>query len=280
MSHLLKELAVFFDTSADGRKILEIAATLATQQHAHLIGISAAAADESVPASAFALGDAVKDVAKRRQQSEVERLAHAGNLLAKTAARHDLNAEFRIVPYSQSGGEAALHALYCDLLVVGNPAVGAPLTWSAMQVLDRTGMPLLIIPNGWRGETVGRRIVMAWNASRQARRALADALPLMTAAESVDLLIVDPQSDEERHGEEPGADIAGYLVHHQVPVEVRCRSSRGGAVAQVLLREAAERGADLLVFGAYSRPRISEAVFGGVTRTLLDSEQVPLFISH
>ena len=141
-------------------------------------------------------------------------------------------------------------------------------------------MPLLIIPNGWRGETVGRRIVMAWNASRQARRALADALPLMTAAESVDLLIVDPQSDEERHGEEPGADIAGYLVHHQVPVEVRCRSSRGGAVAQVLLREAAERGADLLVFGAYSRPRISEAVFGGVTRTLLDSEQVPLFISH
>lgn len=280
MSHMLKEIAVFFDTSASGRKLLEIAACLAKRQDAHLIGISSAAEDNSVPASAFARGDAVKDVIRRRQQSEVERLTHAGKFLARTAARHDINAEFRVVPYSQSGGEASLHALYCDLLVVGNPAIGAPLMWSAMQVLDRTGMPLLIVPEGWSGETVGRRIVMAWNASRQARRALADALPLMTAAEAVDLLIVDPDSDEDRHGEVPGADIAGYLVHHQVPVEVRCVASQGKPVAEVLLRETTERGGDLLVFGAYSRARISEAVFGGVTRTLLDSEQVPLFISH
>ena len=75
---------------------------------------------------------------------------------------------------------------------------------------------------------------MGWNASRQARRALADALPLMTAAESVDLLIVDPEGDEARHGEEPGADIAGYLVQHQVPVAVRCLASRG-AQRQLLL---------------------------------------------
>ena len=210
----------------------------------------------------------------------MEQLAQAGKFLAKTAARHDINTEFRIVPYSQSGGESALHALYCDLLVVGNPAVGAPLTWSAMQVLDRTGIPLLIVPNGWRGDAVGRHIILAWNASRQARRALADALPLMAAADAVDLLIVDPESDEARHGEEPGADIACYLAHHQVPVEVHCIASQGAPVAEVLLRETAARGGDLLVFGAYSRARISEAVFGGVTRTLLDSEQVPLFISH
>jgi nucleotide-binding universal stress UspA family protein len=277
---MLKEIAVFFDTSVGGRKILEIAACLAARLRARLIGISSAAEEGGVPGSGFARGGAVREVARRRQQSEVDQLAHAGKYLAKIAARHDINMEFRIVPYSQSGGESALHALYCDLLVVGNPAVGAPLTWSAMQVLDRTGIPLLIVPKDWGGDAVGRHISMAWNASRQARRALADALPLMTAADAVDLLIVDPESDEDRHGEEPGADIACYLAHHQVPVEVRCIASQGKPVAEVLLRETAARGGDLLVFGAYSRARISEAVFGGVTRTLLDSEQVPLFISH
>lgn len=280
MSHMLREVAVFFDTSTGGLKLLEIAAGLASRQSAHLIGISSAAENDDVLASAFARGDGVKDVIRHRQQSMATRLAHAGKSLAKTAARHDINAEFRIVPYSQIGGEAALHALYCDLLVVGNPAVGAPLTWSAIQVLDRTGMPLLIVPNGWTGDSVGRHIIMAWNASRQARRALADALPLMATAEAVDLLIVDPESDEGRHGEEPGADIAAYLARHQVPVEVRCIASQGKTVAEVILQETVERGADLVVFGAYSRARISEAVFGGVTRTLLDSEQAPLFVSR
>lgn len=280
MPHMLKEIAVFFDSSEGGRKVLEIAADLAQRHQARLIGISSAAEVNNVPASAFARGGAVQEALGRRQQAEIDRLAHAGNCLAKTAARHDINTEFRIVPYSQGGGEAALHALYCDLLVVGNPAVGAPVTWSAVQVLVRTGMPVLLIPNGWSGQSVGHRIVMAWNASRQARRALADALPLMVAAEAVDLLIVDPASDEDRHGEEPGADIASYLAHHQVPVEVRCIASHGKPVAEVLLGQMAERSADLLVFGAYSRARISEAMFGGVTRTLLDSERMPLFISH
>lgn len=280
MSHMLKEIAVFFDTSASGRKLLDLAAHLAGRQNAHLIGISSAPENDAVPASAFARGDGMLDVIRYRQESEGERLAQAGKSLAQMAGRYDINVEFRVVPYSQSGGEASLHALYCDLLLVGNPAVGAPLAWSTMQVLDRTGMPLLIVPSGWSGETLGRHVIMAWNASRQARRALADALPLMTMAEVVDLVIVDPAHDAERHGEEPGADIANYLRHHQVPVEVRCIPSHGEPVAEVLLRESIARGADLLVFGAYSRARISEAVFGGVTRTLLDSEQVPLFISH
>lgn len=280
MSHTLKDIAVFFDTSPSGLNVLEIAARLAGEQRAHLIGISAVAEDGTIIEDGFARGKAVHEVAEQKQHLVAARLSQVRHALAAAAARHGVNEEFRVVPYTQSGGEAALHALYCDLLVVGSPAVGAPLSWSAVQVLQCTGMPLLIVPAGWNSTIVGRRIAVAWNASRPARRALDDALPLMTAAESVDVLIVDPQRGSRRHGEEPGADIASYLARHEVSVEVRRMDSQGEPVAEILLREAAEHGADLVVFGAYSSSRVSEAIFGGVTRTLLESDRLPLLVSH
>lgn len=280
MSHMLKDIAVFFDDSAAGLRILESAARLASAQDAHLIGLSSINENESHPGDGFALGHAVHEVVTRRLQSVAMRLAQARQALSKAAARHGVTEEFRVLPHTQNGGEVALHSLYCDLLMVGQPATGAPQSWSATQVLQRTGMPLLIVPQDWRGDTIGRRIVMTWNASRQARRALADALPLMTLAESVDVLIVDPEHDGDRHGEEPGADIAAYLARHQVHVEARPVASQKRAIAETILQEASDRNADLVVFGAYSRPRLSEAVFGGVTRTLLESEHLPLFVSH
>lgn len=279
MPNTFKDIAVFFDTSAVGLRILETAAQLASAQSAHLIGISSAAGDGGAPASGFAIGGGLRDAVRRREQSAALRLLHAGKALGQAALRHDVHAEFRAISHTQAGAEAALYSLYCDLLAVASPAVGTPLAWSVTQVLERTGVPLLLLPHGWKA-SVGRRVVMAWNASRQARRALADALPLLAAAELVDLLIVDPYDGEGRHGEEPGADIAAYLARHGAKVEVRRVLSQGKGVAETILDYALARAADLVVFGAYSRPRFSEALFGGVTRTLLGTGKLPLFISH
>ncbi len=281
MSYSLQDLAVFFDSSEEGLHILEIASRLAAEQNAHLIGITTADHSGDLPASTFARGQAIQEVFQRQQSTLALRLLHAGQSLSKAAARHGIATEFRIIPDANSGSEVILHALHCDLLVVGHPnAPGAPLTWSPTQVLQRTGVPLLIVPANWQVNVIGQRITVAWNASRQARRALADAIPLLVSAKEVQLLLVDPQQHAERHGEEPGADMASYLARHGVKVDLLRVSSRGGTVADAIAAQAISNQSDLIVFGAWSRPRLSEAMVGGVTRTLLAGVPLPLFISH
>lgn len=279
MSHLLKDIAVFFDASAAGRQILDRAAQLAGAQQAHLIGICAASPGEQRPQDAYAFGPALEDVAARQQSARDAQLLQAGQALAITAARYDIHAEFRVIPYSESGSAAALHALYCDLLMVAEPAVGTPLSWSTTQMLQTSGVPLLRVPAAWHGEAIGRHIVLAWNASRPARRAVADALPLLVTAATVDLLLIDAQPQAGGYGDDPGADMAAYLARHGVHVELLSIASHGHSVAEAILAEAAARHADLIVFGAYSRPRLREAVFGGVTRSLLAASPLPLFVS-
>lgn len=282
MSHMLKDIAVFFDASIEGQRILETAARLAAQQAAHLIGITSVDEQEGVsPADSFARGDAILEVIHTAELSKAARLLRSGQRLEQVARGYDLRAEYRAVPYSESGSALALHSLYCDLLVVSHPrAPGAPFAWSPSQVLRESGVPLLIVPAARTGLPVGRRIAVAWNASRPSRRAIADALPLLTAAESTMLLIVDAERNAEAHGEEPGADMAAYLSRHGVAVELVRVASQGRSMAGAIVAQAIDWGADLLVFGGYSRPRFTEALLGGVTRTLLHDVPMPLFVSH
>lgn len=277
MTYMLRDIAVFFDASEDGRRILDIGVHLAERLNAYLIGISSIPNDAGPPEDTFVRGKAMKDVIKKRNSSTTAQLLRAGQYLSKVTARHGIGAEFRVIPYTGNEDETSIHSLFCDLLIVGDPAVGAPLDWSSIQMLQKTGVPVLIIPNTWTSLTVGRKIVVAWNESRQARRAIADALPILVQAEEVDLLIVDPSPESE----EPGADMAAYLARHGVPhVELLRQSSRNRFVADIVLEQAAQRNADLIVFGAFSRPQISEALFGGVTVSLLSSGKIPLFISR
>ena len=135
-------------------------------------------------------------------------------------------------------------------------------------------------PGGWDSESIGKRILVGWNARREARRAVADALPFLVAAASVTILVVDPDKRADRHGEEPGADIALHLARHGVHVDVDEVSSRGSAVPDVMLAYAADHGIDLIVIGAYSHARSVELVFGGVTRTLLKKAPIPVLLSR
>ena len=108
---------------------------------------------------------------------------------------------------------------------------------------------------------------------------MGDALPLLTRAEAVEVLVVDPQRHP-GHGEEPGADIARHLARHGVQLEVRRLSSGGGDVGHILLSRAADFGADLLVMGAYGHSHLSEWMFGGVTRTVLREAGLPVLLSR
>jgi nucleotide-binding universal stress UspA family protein len=151
---------------------------------------------------------------------------------------------------------------------------------SPEKLLLSNGAPILVIPSGWKSESIGNKILIGWNASREARRAVADALPFLVAASSVTLLVVDSEERADRHGEEPGADIALYLARHGARVEVEQVSSQGSRIADIILSFAKDHGMDLIVIGAYSHARSVEMMFGGVTRTLLKLSPVPLLMSR
>ncbi len=92
--------------------------------------------------------------------------------------------------------------------------------------------------------------------------------------------MVDPRASYGRNGEEPGADVAGYLVRHDVSVAVERLPSEGRSVDEVLNRYAQDASAELIVMGAYGHSRMRERVFGGVTQSMLETATVPLLMVH
>lgn len=154
--------------------------------------------------------------------------------------------------------EVGVHARYADLAVVARPddvgeTAGPP---GLVESLVLTSVwPIIVLPPHGTASRF-RRILVGWNAEREAvRAAVADALPLLARAEAVEVLVVDHERHPERHGQEPGADITRHLERHGAQVELRRLSSEGENVGRLLLSQAAAFGADLVVMGAYGHSR-------------------------
>jgi nucleotide-binding universal stress UspA family protein len=174
-----------------------------------------------------------------------------------------------------------LHARHASLAVLAPPARQS--TTNSMLSLSEgmifaSGRPCLLVPTHWPSERIASRIVVGWNGGREAARAIADAMPFLTAAESVHLVVVPNARVQTLFGQDPGADMAAHLARQGASVVLEQRP--GDDAGAVLLDHCAAIDADLLVMGAMGRPRISEFVFGGATRTVLDRVEVPLMLSR
>jgi nucleotide-binding universal stress UspA family protein len=135
----------------------------------------------------------------------------------------------------------------------------------------------LLVPDGWRGDTLGRRIAIGWNGSCQATRAIAAAMPFLVESESVNLVVVPQAEAAGTYGTDPGVSMAEHLSRHGVPVAV---DARGGTDAgAVLIERCAEIDADLLVMGVVGRARISDLLLGGATSTILRRVPIPVLVA-
>lgn len=142
--------------------------------------------------------------------------------------------------------------------------------------LYESGRPVLLVPPRWRGPVLGAVVLVAWDGSREATRAVADAAFLFDKAERVVFLTVET-------GARPGPsaqDMAVMVRRRGVQCHVRSARDPGESVDQVLMREAEAIGADLIVMGAYGHARMHEMIFGGVTRAMVRSSRIPLFLSR
>jgi|CXWL01.1.fsa_nt_gi nucleotide-binding universal stress UspA family protein len=145
-------------------------------------------------------------------------------------------------------------------------------------LLFQSGRPLLLIPDGWRGDDVGQRVVVGWDGGREAARAVSDALPLLGAAADVKLVTVDARLIAE--SETPGAEICAQLLRHGARAHVRNLDAMGRTIARALLDEAHAMDADMLVIGGARHTRAGGFVLGGVTSAMLSAAPMPVLLSN
>ncbi len=148
--------------------------------------------------------------------------------------------------------------------------------WLAME----SGRPVLVVPKAGADDPIGERILVAWNNSRESARAVFDALPLLTRAKEVTVLVVEEADKPETKGELAGAEICATLARHGVKCTAQqAKPSRGDAGVELLAQVAAHK-CDLLVMGCYGRSRLREFVLGGASRHVLQNATVPVLMSH
>ena len=279
-----KDLLVVLDSDAASRRRIDLAVALAERFAAHLVGLYPLPVPEIPHHLSYydpsVLDPFFLDLREQAQAaSEVEREAfeHAASL-------RGLSVEWRVIAEGLPEADAALHARYVDLTILGQPDPDRGdldlIRPRPEQVTFASGRPVLVVPYAGQFETVGRRVLIGWNASREATRAVNDAMPLLTAAEVVTVLTIDAREGPDAHGELPGADISLHLARHGVKAEIERTVSAGIAPGEVLLSRAADLGADLLVIGAYGHSRVRELLLGGATRSILQSMTLPVLMSH
>lgn len=172
------------------------------------------------------------------------------------------------------------HAHYADLAIVAQPEHGFPLSavapgWPA-DIITASGCPVLVIPYAGDFATVGKRALVAWNASKEATRAVRDSLPLLARSEKTFVFSVNPPEADHI----PGAEMSHFLARHGVNVEARHTVAYDIDAADAILNAVSDVSADLLVMGAYGHSRMRELVLGGVTRHILHHMTAPVLMSH
>lgn len=275
----VRTILVHATTSEKGVALLKSAATFSAASDAHLVAL-VVGVEPSVPYAS--LMDVPFDAYAHDLEDAREETRRMVRQVEGILARHSNAFEVRgaTVPSGLVGTELARQARYADITFF--PVRNGDAT--ARQALDTTlfgsGRPVLIAPAAAPLDRLGRRVAIAWDASREAARAVTDAQSLLPKGSAVHVVMIDPIVAPEHHGEEPGTDIATALARHGLRVTVDALPTAGRSVAEAFLEHARSIDADLLVAGAYGHSRLREILIGGVTRDLMEMTDRPLLMAH
>jgi nucleotide-binding universal stress UspA family protein len=274
-------LAVIGSVKGDGH-VLEFAQRLAEEREAHLSGLLV----KWMPALPAAVEGWIVDArwADLVEEARIE-LARERRVLGEHLKRSvDRCSDHALLIDPESARrEIAVYGRHSDLSIVARPGEGAGRSGRMLileSLLFGSGRPVIAAPPNWSSGRTGSVVLVCWDGSREASRAVSDAAPFLSRASRVIVATVDARPELAGHGEAPGFDISTHLARKGVQVELRNLDSLARTDAEVLMAEAMTVGADLIVMGGYGRSRMSEIVFGGVTRRLLEASPVPVLMSH
>jgi len=261
--------------------------SLASPDYAGAFAVSLAAAFEAhVTAIAFAYegeimpdpsGQGARRFMREREENE-EGARAAAAAFEKQAGDAGVAVAARVMTTTLSASYDLFGqiARRFDLAVVGQAEPEKEGAEALEGALFESGRPLILVPYIHKNGLKLDRVMVCWDGSRPAARAVADAMPLLRRAGQVDVVIVAQAKSDEM----PGADVAEHLARHGVNVTVQ-RIARGDInVQDALLNYAADSTADMMVMGGYGHSRLRDFILGGVTRGMLASITVPTLMSH
>lgn len=278
----LKDILVHLDATEASANRLDIAVELAQRHGAHLVGLYVLDVLLPYGIAADASGAGVAMLYDEMRKVGLESVGPVEANFRERLRRDGIaGGEWRMVE-GISGEIVPLHARYADLAILGQQDPdGAEASGAILSAtLFGSGRPILVVPYTGRYPTVGRRVLIGWNATREAARAVNDAMPILQKADQVTALAVNPERGIQGHGDEPAADIALHLSRHGVNATAAHMVAPDVSDGEALLNAVAEQNIDLLVLGAYGHSRLRQMVLGGVTSTLLGSMTVPVLLSH
>jgi nucleotide-binding universal stress UspA family protein len=301
----LKDILVCLDPTDAGEARLRFAAGLASEQHAHLsaayilpeqiagagitgydgLGFRAPAESAAVAEGSLVAGIPAPAVPPAEQGDYARRLELTDMIQQRFRETLQLDGisggDWQLFGAGESENLLAV-ARAADLVIYPQDSAEyrLPTGFGPEDIVVAAGRPLLIVPHSGTFSGLGRRVLVAWDGSREAARAAHDALPLLRKAELVTLLTVSRrESDFEHH--RPGLErLRKNYERHGIAAGTEEKLSDGQVVSDVLLSWAADSGADLIVAGAYHHSQLRESLFGGVTRDLLGRMTVPVLLSH
>jgi nucleotide-binding universal stress UspA family protein len=275
-----KDLVVFIEPHRGDSQRLAYAVALAKRWQAHLIATFVTQPLALNPHAAFAVGAALSTMLADYRDDAAAAQARARSEFDHLVGQRSFTGEWRVSD-DETGEALMLHARHASLAILGPPARRNTQTTAlglAERMIFASGRPCLLVPDSWSPERIASRIVVGWNGGREATRAIADAMPLLTAAEAVHLVVVPDTRIQALYGEDPGADMAAHLARQGASVVLEQR--RGEDAGAVLLERCEAIDADMLVVGAMGRSRISEFILGGATRTILERAGLPVLLSR
>jgi nucleotide-binding universal stress UspA family protein len=269
-----KSILVNIDIDGLATPLIKLATEIARRFDAKLIGCSGA---DIVPPFTGSDGTIVYAELIEQQRTEIEARLVAAQQEFVTTAGSEIDLEWR--------GDAAnptrlltTLARTADLIITGSPegaSAGNPYRSIDLgDLLLHCGRPVLVAASGAEHLSLSKALV-AWKDSREARRAVLDAIPLLSLASDVHLVTVDDDAGD--HTWKGLSDVSAFLARHNIKANAEVLPAKEHA--EKICAFAQAWGADLIVSGAYGHSRVREWVFGGVTRTLLDEIGVNRFMS-
>jgi nucleotide-binding universal stress UspA family protein len=276
-----RSIFVHNDDSPDTERRLAIAARLAQVYPAELVGAYLVPGFNPTP---FASAMMASEIAQRRREQTIDEARAAEARFREAGAKAGIARVSWRTPKIDPFDFAVREARYSDLTVLGQPsrdqanaAFNAEL---ANAVLMLSGRPVLFVPFAGAEKSIGERVLIAWKDSRESARAVADALPLLKDARKVHAVAITSEAEESTRELLADQQVHEFLARHDVEAVVKRIVAPDIDAGELLLSQAADIGADLIVMGGYSRPRITQLVWGGVTRLILSSMTVPVLMSH
>jgi len=274
-----KDIVVQLDAAAPAARY-QIAADLAARSGGRVTGVYLKTTlinqFDSIEALGYMPPGELDRLIKDHNQGQDEDAAKAAAALNKVAQALKADSDCRVIG-GDTPADLIAEARHADLVVLGppSPAPAYNVHASPVDIALGGGGPVLIVPAQGDRIKIGARALVAWNGSREAARALRDALPLLAEGAVLEVRIAHPKD-----GAPDTAPLRRHLEQHGLKVNIETVVEEGQSISEWLVREAVQTDCDLIVMGLYGHARLQEFVLGGVSRQMPHGSPLPLLISH